>query len=55
MEGFNNAGLDELLDLSAKGLKSVAVLAVGYRDADNDPTAHAKKVRTPTEDFVVSI
>ncbi|MDZ7897683.1 MAG: NAD(P)H-dependent oxidoreductase [Arcicella sp.] len=55
MEGFNNAGLDELLGLSAKGLKSVAILPVGYRDADNDPTAHAKKVRTSTENFVISL
>lgn len=55
MEGFNNAGLDELLGLSEKGLKSVIVMAVGYRDADNDPTAYAKKVRTPTENFVISL
>ena len=55
MEGFNNAGLDQLLGLSEKGLKSVVVMAVGYRDADNDPTAHAKKVRTPTENFVISL
>ena len=55
MEGFDNDGLDKLLGLSEKGLKSVAVLAMGYRDEANDPTAHAKKVRTPTEDFVISL
>ena len=55
MEGFNNAGLDQLLGLSEKGLKSVVVMAVGYRDADNDPTAYAKKVRTPTENFVITL
>lgn len=55
MEGFNSAGLDELLGLSEKGLKSVVVMAVGYRDEDNDPTSHAKKVRTSTENFVISL
>ena len=55
MEGFNSAGLDELLGLSEKRLKSVVVMAVGYRDEDNDPTSHAKKVRTSTENFVISL
>ena len=54
MEGFSTTALDEYLGLPAKGLKSVVVLAVGYRDEANDPTAKMKKVRLSTEDFVVS-
>lgn len=54
MEGFSAAALDEFLGLPAKGLKSVVILAVGYRDEDNDPTSKMKKVRISTEDFVVS-
>jgi nitroreductase len=49
MEGFNAAALDELLDLSSKGLKSTAILALGYRDEANDWLAKLKKVRTPKE------
>jgi nitroreductase/dihydropteridine reductase len=55
MEGFNPAALDELLGLSEKGLKSVIILPLGYRDEANDPLANAKKVRKSTEDFVVSL
>lgn len=54
MEGFSTTALDEYLGLPAKGLKSVVVLAVGYRDEANDLTAKMKKVRLSTSDFVVS-
>lgn len=36
MEGFDNAQLDELLGLEAKGLKSVTMLPIGYRDVEGD-------------------
>ena len=49
MEGFNPAGLDELLNLRAEGLRSVALLALGYRDAENDYMVNAKKVRKPKD------
>jgi len=55
MEGFNPAALDELLGLTAKGLKSIVVMPLGYRDEANDPTANMKKVRKSTEDFVISL
>lgn len=55
MEGFNPTGLDELLGLTEKGLKSVILLPLGYRDEANDPLANAKKVRKSTEDFVISL
>ena len=49
MEGYNAAALDELLGLAEKGLKSTAIVALGYRDEDNDWLAKLKKVRTPKE------
>jgi nitroreductase len=55
MEGFNNAALDALLDLKSKGLKSVVLLALGYRDQENDWLVNMKKVRNPKEDFVVEM
>ncbi|MCV9385453.1 NAD(P)H-dependent oxidoreductase [Reichenbachiella ulvae] len=52
MEGFSPDELDEILGLKEKGLKSVLLLPLGYRDEDNDWLAKMKKVRTPKEDFV---
>lgn len=54
MEGFTTTAVDEYLGLPAKGLKSVVMMAVGYRDEVNDPTAKMKKVRVPASEFVVS-
>lgn len=53
MEGFNNAELDALLGLSERGLRSVTILALGYRDEANDWLANLKKVRTPKNQFVI--
>lgn len=53
MEGFDPAQVDELLDLKSKGLKSVTLLALGYRDEENDWLAKHDKVRVSTEDFVI--
>ncbi len=47
MEGFNPAQFDEILGLSEKGLRSVAIMTLGYRDAANDYMVNAKKVRKP--------
>ncbi|MFB9864951.1 nitroreductase family protein [Rufibacter immobilis] len=55
MEGFNPAALDELLGLKEKGLRSVALLALGYRDEAKDALANAKKVRRPASDFFVTV
>ncbi|MDT3405290.1 nitroreductase family protein [Mucilaginibacter terrae] len=51
-EGFNNALVDELLDLKSLGLKSVTLLYLGYRD-ETDWLAPMKKVRNPIEEFVI--
>ena len=55
MEGFDNAKLDELLGLEAKGLKSVLLMPLGYRDAEGDWLVNMKKVRKPVEEFVTEI
>ncbi|MFB9056629.1 NAD(P)H-dependent oxidoreductase [Mariniflexile ostreae] len=51
MEGFDAEKFDELLGLKEKNLKSVVVLALGYRDEENDYLANLKKVRLPIEAF----
>ena len=52
MEGFDPAGLDKLLGLREQGLRSVALMGLGYRDTDNDRLAGQKKVRRPREALV---
>ena len=52
MEGFDNAALDELLNLRKKGLRSVLLLPLGYRDAEKDWLVNLKKVRTPKSRFI---
>ena len=49
MEGFENDKLDELLNLRMQGLRSVALLPLGYRDVDSDWLASLPKVRRPRE------
>lgn len=53
IEGFSNNELDELLDLRSQGLKSVTLLPLGYRDANEDWLSDMKKVRIPKEEFVI--
>lgn len=55
MEGFDNAALDELLELPQQGLKSVTLLPLGYRDAENDWLVGQKKVRMPKSIFLSQI
>lgn len=45
MEGFRAPELDRLLGLREKGLTSICLLPLGYRDERNDFLAGAKKVR----------
>ena len=51
MEGFNNAAVDEILGLKEKGLSSVSIMTLGYRDTENDYLVNAKKIRRSTEDL----
>jgi len=55
MEGFNAAALDELLNLKEKGLRSVTLLPLGYRDAANDWLASQKKVRRANDKFFIKV
>ncbi len=53
IEGFNPDEFDEILGLKEKGLKSVVLMALGYRDEKNDPLAKAPKVRKENKDFII--
>jgi nitroreductase len=55
MEGFDEAALDEILNLKEKGLKSCVILPLGYRDTENDWLAGLVKVRKSKEDLVTVI
>lgn len=55
MEGFNAAALDELLGLKEKGLKSVTLLPLGYRNAEADFLANAAKVRRAHDELFISL
>ncbi len=53
MEGFNNAEYDKILGLTEKGLKSVAIMPLGYRDETGDWLVNLKKVRQPKSEFII--
>ena len=53
MEGFNNADLDVLLGLKEKGLRSITLLPLGYRDSENDWLAKFPKVRREKEKLFI--
>lgn len=55
MEGFDNAKVDDLLNLKEKGLKSVTLLPLGYRDTTNDWLVNLKKVREPKDKFFINL
>jgi len=55
MEGFDNEALDKLLKLNERGLKSVTILPLGYRDSTNDWLVNLKKIRHPKKDFLIEI
>jgi nitroreductase len=55
MEGFDPIALDEILNLKAKGLRSVVMLPLGYRKSDEDWLLNLKKVRKPKESFITWI
>jgi nitroreductase/dihydropteridine reductase len=55
MEGFDTKAVDQILELPARGLRSVAILALGYRDEAGDWLANLKKVRRPRSEFVTDV
>ena len=55
MEGFDPKALDSILNLSARGLRSVAIMPLGYREADKDWLVTLPKVRRPSAEFVTEV
>ncbi|PTT81092.1 NAD(P)H-dependent oxidoreductase, partial [Pelomonas sp. HMWF004] len=55
MEGFVPAEVDEILGLRARGLRSVLLMPLGYRQPDGDWLVNLKKVRRPTEQFITQV
>lgn len=55
MEGFDPDALDEILGLRARGLRSVVILPLGYRQEDQDWLVNLKKVRRPREQFITEV
>lgn len=53
MEGFDATIVDDVLGLKDKGLNSVVLLALGYRDTENDLFAKLDKVRLPESEFAM--
>ena len=54
MEGFDPASVDKILGLNERGLRSVVLMPLGYRDAAQDWLAPMKKVRQ-SRDTIVTI
>ena len=55
MEGFDPASVDTILNLSARGLRSVAIMPLGYRLNGQDWLQNLKKVRRPLNEFVTEL
>jgi len=55
MEGFSPEAVDEILGLKERGLRSVILLPLGYRDASGDWLLPMKKVRKSTETMVTVV
>jgi len=55
MEGFDAEALDKVLGLQARGLRSVAIMPLGYRDTDKDWLVNLPKVRRPSQEFLTKV
>ena len=55
MEGFDSKALDVLLKLPEKGLRSVLIMPLGYRDVANDYLVNLPKVRREKEKMFVRL
>ena len=55
MEGFDPDALDKILKLRERGLRSVVLLPLGYRQVEGDWLVNLKKVRKPMSKFVTEI
>ncbi|MHA7968018.1 NAD(P)H-dependent oxidoreductase [Rhizobium sp. CAU 1783] len=52
MEGFDAAKLDEILGLRERGLRSVTIMPIGYREEEGDWLVNLKKVRRAKDSFI---
>lgn len=55
MEGFDPSKVDEILNLKERGLRSVVLLPLGYRDPSGDWLLPMEKVRKPLETILTNI
>ena len=55
MEGFDPAKLDEILGLKEKGMRSVTMLPLGYRDVEQDFLVNQNKVRRSKEKLIMEL
>ena len=55
MEGFSPEKVDEILGLREKGLRSVLLLPLGYRDSEKDWLEKLEKVRKPKDKFITEV
>ena len=55
MEGFDPSAVDALLSLRERGLRSVAIMPLGYRHSGQDWLEPLKKVRRAMADFVTRV
>ncbi|MEP2990765.1 MAG: nitroreductase family protein [Parasphingorhabdus sp.] len=55
MEGFDPAAVDKILGLSERGLRSVVLLPLGYRDPTGDWLLPMPKVRKSRETMVTQV
>lgn len=55
MEGFDPAGVDQILGLKERGLRSVVLMPLGYRDPTGDWLLPMPKVRKPRESMVTFV
>lgn len=55
LEGFDSEAYDEILNLREQGLKSTVLMALGYRDEENDWLVNLKKVRRSSEELFIEL
>ena len=55
MEGFDPDKLDTILGLRARGLRSVVILPLGYRQEEGDWLAKLTKVRRPLSEVLTEV
>ena len=55
MEGFDPKAVDEILGLNARGLRSVVIMPLGYREEANDWLVNLKKVRRSNANFITEV